>query len=107
MQARPKGGKIINFNESNELLNEIKNSQITYEEALKIIRNIRRAINKLVSAQGINPNQINVLNILFMVNEIFTPESESIEINEKGDLEISTKKNKNLINNQILQACLN
>ena len=92
LQARPKGGKIINFNESNELLNEIKNSQITYEEALKIIRNIRRAINKLVSAQGINPNQINVLNILFMVNEIFTPESESIEINEKGDLEISNKE---------------
>ena len=92
LSARPKVGKIINFNESNKLLNEIENSQITYEEALKIIRNIRRDINKLVSAQGINPNQINVLDILFLVNEIFTRESERIEINEKGDLEISNKE---------------
>ena len=35
LQARPKGGKVINTNESNKLLHEIENSQITYEEALK------------------------------------------------------------------------
>ena len=35
LQARPKVGKTINFNESNKLLNEIKNSQITYEETMK------------------------------------------------------------------------
>ena len=36
LQARPKGGKVININESNTLLHEIEKSQITYEEALKI-----------------------------------------------------------------------
>ena len=35
LQARPKGGKVININESNTLLHEIEKSQITYEEALK------------------------------------------------------------------------
>ena len=34
LQARPKGGKVININESNTLLHEIEKSQITYEEAL-------------------------------------------------------------------------
>ena len=46
-----------------------------------------------------------------MVNEIFTGKSESVEVNKKGDFEIikknQTKKNKNLMNNQILQICLN
>ena len=36
LQARPKGGKVININESNTLLHEIEKTQITYEEALKI-----------------------------------------------------------------------
>ena len=36
LQARPKGGKVININESNTLLHEIEKSQITYEEALKV-----------------------------------------------------------------------
>ena len=71
LQARPKGGKVINTNESNKLLHEIENSQITYEEALKRIENIHRDINKIISMQSLNLNQINVLNILFMANEIF------------------------------------
>ena len=41
LQARPKGSKVININESNKLLHEIENSRITYEEALKRIENIR------------------------------------------------------------------
>ena len=88
LQARPKGGKVININESNKLLHEIENSQITYEEALKRIKNILSDINKLVSAQCINLNQANMLNIIFMVNEIFTGERESVEVNEKDDLKI-------------------
>ena len=92
LQARPKGGKVININESNKLLHEIENSQITYEEALKRIKNILSDINKLVSAQCINLNQANMLNIIFMVNEIFTGESESVEVNEKDDLKIFFKK---------------
>ena len=50
LQTRPKGSKVININESNKLLPEIENSQITYEEALKRIKNIRSDINKLVKA---------------------------------------------------------
>ena len=69
LQARIKGGKVININESNKLLHEKENNQITYEEGLKGIENIRSDINKLVSAQIINLSQVNVLNILFMTNE--------------------------------------
>ena len=111
LQARPKGGKVINTNESNKLLHEIENSQITYEEALKRTENIRRDIDKLISMQSLNTNQISLLNILFMVNEVFTGEIESVEVNSEGNLEIfkekSDKKSKYLMNNQILQICLN
>ena len=69
LQARLKGVSNININESNILLHEKENNQITYEEALKGIENIRSDINKLISAQIINLNQVNVLNILFMTNE--------------------------------------
>ena len=33
-----------------------------------------------------------MLNILFLVNEIFTGKSESVEVNKKGDFEIIKKK---------------
>ena len=92
LQARPKGGKVININESSKLLHEIENSQITYEEALKGTENIRSDINKLVNAQSITLNQVNVLNILLMVNETFTGESESVGVNKKGDFGIFKEK---------------
>ena len=38
--------------------------------------------------QSLNSNQINVLNIHFMVNEIFTGETDSVEVNNEGKLEI-------------------
>ena len=92
LQARPKESKVINFNESNKLLHEIENRKITYEEALKRIENIRSDINKIISIQSLNLNQINVLNFLFMVNEIFIGESESVEVNEEGNFEIFKEK---------------
>ena len=92
LKARPKGSKVININESNKLLLEIENSQITYEGALKGIENIRSDVNKLVNGQSIYLNQVNVLNILFMVNEIFTGEIESVGVNEKDDFEIFKEK---------------
>ena len=85
LQARPKGSKVININESNKLLHEIENSRITYEEALKRIKSIRSDSDKLVNAQSININQVNVLSILFTVNEISTGESMSVGVKEKGD----------------------
>ena len=92
LQARPKGSKVININESNKLLHEIENSQITYEEALKRIENIHRDINKIISMQSLNLNQINVLNILFMANEIFAGEIESVEVNKEGNFVVFKEK---------------
>ena len=88
LRARLKGSKVININESNKLLHEIENSQFTYEEALKRIKNICSDINKHISMQSLNLNQINVLNTLFMVNEIFTGESEGVQVNKEGNFEI-------------------
>ena len=49
--------------------------------------------------QSLNLNQINVLIILFMVNQIFAGESESVEVNKVGILRFLkknyTKENKN------------
>ena len=42
LKARPKGGKVININKSNILIDEIEYSQITYEEAILIILFVRR-----------------------------------------------------------------
>ena len=50
LHARSKGSKVININKSNKLLYEIEYSQISYEEALKRIENIRSDIDKPVSA---------------------------------------------------------
>ena len=68
LQARPKGSKVINISKSNKLLHEIENSQIIYEEALKVIENIRSDTNKRITMQSINLNQVNVINTLFMVD---------------------------------------
>ena len=59
---------------------------------MKRIENIRSDINKIISIQSLNLNQINVLNFLFMVNEIFIGESESVEVNEEGNFEIFKEK---------------
>ena len=84
--------KVININESNKLLHEKGNSQTTYEKALKRIENIRSDINKMITMQSLNSNQINLLNILFMVNEIFTGESESVEVNREGNFKVFKEK---------------
>ena len=52
LQARPKGSKVINTNESNKLFYDIENSQIIYDEALMRIENIRSDINKIISIQS-------------------------------------------------------
>ena len=92
LQARPKGSKVININESNKLLHEIENSQITYEKALKRIENTRSDINKIISMQSFKLNQVNLINILFMVNEIFNGEDESVEVNKEGNFEVFKEK---------------
>ena len=42
--------------------------------------------------QSLNLNQINLLNILFMANEIFTRESESVEVNKEGIFKVFKEK---------------
>ena len=103
LQARPKQKSLIKFDKSNKLLQDIEHSKITYEEALKSINNIRTDIRKIINKESLNPNQVEVINILFMVDEIFTGEIKSVKANNEGILEIL----KNLMNNQILQRCLN
>ena len=42
--------------------------------------------------QGININQVNFVNILFMVNAIFTGKSKSVGVNKEGSFEIFEEK---------------
>ena len=44
LEARPNRGRLINFDKSNKLLQDIEHSKITYEEASKRINNIRSDI---------------------------------------------------------------
>ena len=91
-QARPNRSKVINYNESNKLLHDIEHSKITYEEALKRIRNIGSDVNKIINMQSLNSNQINVLNVLFMVDGIFTGEIESVKANNEGNFQVLKEK---------------
>ena len=59
---------------------------------MKIIENIRSDINKLINMLSINLNQVNVINTLFVINEIFTGESESVWLNNEGNFEIFKEK---------------
>ena len=67
-------------------------SQVTYEEALNKIFIIYRDIDTILSQKRLNPNQVEVLNILFMVDEIFTGEIKWVKENDKGNLEVFKEK---------------
>ena len=70
LQARP-SNKLIDFTGSNQLIQDIGHSHVTYEEALKRITIIHRDIDTILSQKRLNLNQVEVVNILFMVDEIF------------------------------------
>ena len=65
LQARPRGRKVININESNKLLNEIENSQITYEEVSKRIENIPVILINLLVCR-VSTQARSVCQILFL-----------------------------------------
>ena len=92
LQAKPNRSGLINFNESNKLLQDIEHSKITYEEALKRIRNIRSDIAKIINQGSLNLNQVEVINTLFMVDEIFTGEIKTVKANNEGALEVFKEK---------------
>ena len=65
-------GDCINANSSQRLIQDIENTKITHEEALKGIFKILNDIERLEGLEEINPNQVGMLNILFITDEIFT-----------------------------------
>ena len=92
LRAKPNRSGLINFNESNKLLQDIEHSKITYEEALKRIRNIRSDIAKIINQGSLNLNQVEVINTLFMIDEIFTGEIKTVKANNEGALEVFKEK---------------
>ena len=92
LRAKPNRSGLINFNESNKLLQDIEHSKITYEEALKRIWNIRSDIAKIINQVSLNLNQVEVINTLFMVDEIFTGEIKTVKANNEGALEVFKEK---------------
>ena len=92
LQARPNQKSLIKFDKSNKLLEDIEHSKITYEEALKSINNIRTDIRKIINKESLIPNQVEVINILFMVDEIFTGEIKSAKSNNEDTLEVFKEK---------------
>ena len=63
-------------------------AKITHQEALERITSIRDDIDKLISQEALTPNQVEVLNILFMVDEIFTGKIKFVKFNDKGVLKV-------------------
>ena len=92
LRTKPNRRGLNNFNESKKLLQDIEHSKITYEEALKRIRNIRSDIAKIINQGSLNLNQVEVINTLFMVDEIFTGEIKTVKANNEGTLEVFKEK---------------
>ena len=83
---------LVNFNKSNKLLQDIQHSRITHKEAMKRINNICSDITKNINKESLNSNQVNLINILFMVNEIFAGEIKSVKANNESTLEVFEEK---------------
>ena len=83
MQARTNRSSLINFKESNKLLQGIEYSRMSNEEALKRIKNICNDIKKIIDQNSLNLNQVEVINIFFMVDEIFTGEIKNVKVNNE------------------------
>ena len=88
LQARPEGGSSVYFNESYKLIQDISYSKITHEEALERITSIRDDIDKVISQETLIVNQVKVLNVSFMVDEIFTGKIKFVKASNEGVLEI-------------------
>ena len=49
-------------------------------------------LKKIIDEESLYRNQVNVVNILFMVDEIFTGKIESLEANGEDNLEVFEEK---------------
>ena len=71
LQARRElDGSPIYLNKSYKLIQDIEHVAITHEKALKIITDIHNDVKRLDDLDKFNPNQITVLNALFIVDGI-------------------------------------
>ena len=91
LQARPNRGRLVTFHESNKLLHDIKHGQINHEEALKKMTNIRGDIKRFDNLNSYNQNQAQVLNTLFMVDEIFPGKLKTLKENNESNLQLFEK----------------
>ena len=78
--------------ESNKLIQKIAYDEITHEEALERIISIHDNIAKILSEKTLTPNQVEVLSILFMVDEIFTRKIKFVKVNDEGVLDVFKTK---------------
>ena len=92
LQARPNRNRLVTSVESNKLLQNIQHGKMTYEEASKKMTNIHGDIAMLLKLASFTPNQSKMLNILFMVDEIFTEKLKTLDKNNVGKLEIFEEK---------------
>ena len=93
LQARSQRGSPIDFVQPNKLIQDIVNG-ITHEEALKKLNSINDDINRIIKQKSLVPNQIMVLNTLYMVDEIFTGSKKEIKENESNEYDIFESKSK-------------
>ena len=84
LQARSNRGSPTCFDESCKLIQDIKHSKITHEEALKTITNIRNNIKRINDLNEFNSNQVKLLNALFMVDEHFAGEFKWYKLSDTG-----------------------
>ena len=91
LQARPQHGSPINFDESYKLIQEIVHGNITHEEALNKMAGIRKNIKRLADLNEFYPNQVKVINALFMVDEISTGEFERYKLSDDGYILLRSK----------------
>ena len=92
LQTRPNRKNLVTSGESNELLQDIEHCKITYKEAVKKLTNILNDINMSLKLNSFTPNQSKMINILFMVDKVFTGISKLFEENNEGKLEFFEKK---------------
>ena len=62
---------------------------------MKRITDIRDNITTIINQKILNLNQIEVINILSMVDEIFTGKTKTVKGDDQGVLEIFEEKNSN------------
>ena len=67
LQARRQLSSLINFDESNRLIQDIAHDTITHEEALNKMADINNNFTKVTELKSFNQTQIKVANTYFMV----------------------------------------